>query len=163
MKKILLFIFSAMLCMSAVASETLALTPQAIAKYIEEHRAKETVNNLYRDNDSRRWDFVTRKIGSGDPRWLSIAKLIAEGTDASTSEGLVVSLAVALPKNPKGVLQLIGTTSFLSYETVCNAPFIEPTPTYLKNYLRKTRQVLKNLKDTAVEEQRVKCLSQIIK
>ena len=152
-----------MLSMSAVASETLALTPQAITKYIDEHGAQETVKNLYQDNDSHRWDFVTRKIGSGDARWLGIAKKIAEGTDAGTSEDLVITLATALPKNPKGVLQIIGTTNFLSYETVCNAPFIEPTPAYLKNYLRKTRQVLKSLKEPSVEIQRVKCLSQLEK
>lgn len=163
MKKILLFTFSLMLCMSAVASEPLALTPQAITKYVEEHGAKETVDNLYQDNDSRRWDFVTHKMESGDPRWLNVAKMIAAGTDAGTSEGLIVTLAIALPKNPKGVLQIIGTTSFLSYDTVCNAPFIEPTPAYLKKYLRKTRLVLRNLKDASVEEQRVKCLSQIEK
>ncbi|MET3135412.1 hypothetical protein AAKU55_005722 [Oxalobacteraceae bacterium GrIS 1.11] len=163
MKKIILFIFSTILCMSAFASETLALTPQAITKYIREHGAKETVRNLYKDNDSRRWDFVIHKMESGDSDWLSIAKIIAEGTDAGTSEDLIVTLAIALPKNPRRVLQLIGTTSFLSYETVCNAPFIEPTSVYLRNYLRKTRQVLKNLKDTTVEEQRVKCLSQIEK
>ena len=163
MKKILLFIFPAMLCVPAAASETLALTPQAITKYVDEHGAQEAVKNLYQDNDTRRWDFVTHKMQSGDARWLGVAKKIAEGTDAGTSEDLVITLAIALPKNPKGVLQLIGTTNFLSYESVCNAPFIEPTAAYLKNYLQKARQALKKLNDPAVEDQRIKCLSQIEK
>jgi len=152
---------SVMLYTSAFAGEPLALTPQAITKDIENRGAKATVQKLISGKRPRLWESVLQKIKTGGAPWLAVAKELADGTDAGTSEALQIALATALPKNPSGVLQLAGTQGFLSLEDICGAPFIEPEPTDLKRYLDKTRRSLNNLKDMKVEQKRVKCLNEI--
>ncbi len=107
------------------------------------------------------WDAVLQKIESGDPRWLNVAAQLAAGTDAATSEALLVTLARALVKNPVGVLRLAGSQTFLSIEDLCGAPFIEPEPAYLRHYLNAAEHAVERLEERAIEEPRSKCLAQI--
>jgi hypothetical protein len=163
MKKIFIScLLGTMLCAPAVASDLLALNPDAIAKDIDANGAKKTVQKLW-GKDGGRWDSAMRKVATGDQRWLDVAAKLAEGTDAGASEGLEVSLATALPINPKGVLKLIDTNPLFTFDSVCSAPFIEPTDAYLKSYLTKTQKMLKALKDDTVEQKRVGCLTQLDK
>jgi hypothetical protein len=130
-------------------------------KDIKEHGARLTVQKLTTGKRPRQWEALLQKIETGDPRWLAVARELADGTDAGTSEDLQVVLARALPKNPADVLRLADTQSFLSINDLCAAPFIEPEPAYLKRYLRETRRSLRILHDAAVEDRRKKCLARI--
>ncbi|MET3135289.1 hypothetical protein AAKU55_005597 [Oxalobacteraceae bacterium GrIS 1.11] len=161
MEKLTFFLFATVLYASTSARESLELTPQAITKNIEKNGAKATVGALSSGTHGHQWEAVLRKIKTGDARWLAVAGVLAEGTDAGTAEDLQVSLAVALPKNPGGVLLLADTKSFLSLENICGAPFIEPTHAYIKRYLAEAQHSLENLKDVKVEQQKVKCLAKI--
>ena len=163
MKMLPYCLLAAMACTPTIAGESLPLTSQAITKDIESNGAKVTVQKLISGKHQRQWELVLKKIKTGDSRWLAVAKGLADGTDAGTSESLQIALATALPRNPGGVLQLTGTQSFLSLEDICGAPFIEPEPAYLKRYLTETRQSLNNLRDARVEQQRTKCLAEIEK
>jgi hypothetical protein len=88
---------------------------------------------------------------------------LAEGTDAGTSEDLQESLATALPHDPGAVLKLAGAEQFLSLDAICSAPFIEPEEAFLMRYLANARALLASLNERAVEDKRLKCLSQIEK
>jgi hypothetical protein len=157
--KNLLFL-AATVCANALASTPSPLTPQSVTDDTKRIGATAVVHQLY---SSKRWETVLKKMESGDDAWLALVKDLAEGTDAGTSEDLQETLARALPNNPATVLKLTGTRSFLSLEYVCAAPFIEPEHVFLMRYLTETRRSLANLKDQAVENKRLKCLSQIDK
>lgn len=163
MKILPCYFLSVMLCASACAAEPLTLTPQAITKYVEDNGAKAAVQKLIAGKRPRQWESVLKKIKTGDSSWLAVAKKLADGTDAGTSEALLVALAIALPKNPSGVLQLADTQDFLSLKEICGAPFIEPESAYLRRYLVATKRSLSNLKDAKLEQQRTRCLAEINK
>jgi hypothetical protein len=145
---------------SAIAGGSLVVSPESILKDIKDNGAKITVRKLMRGKHPQ-WGSVLRKVEAGDSRWLDVTKELAAGTDAGSSEDLQVTLAKALPKNPRGVLGLADSQDFLSIDNLCGAPFIEPTPAYLHRYLTEAQQSLRQLNDATVEGQRKKCLAQI--
>jgi hypothetical protein len=69
---------------------------------------------------------------------------LAAGTDAGTSQGLHVTLANALLKNPSGVLRLAGVQNFLSIDKLCSAPFIESKSEKISQYLSEARHAFGN-------------------
>jgi hypothetical protein len=160
MKTKYLTLLIATVCINSVASTPPALTPRAVKDDTKRIGAKAVVNKLY---SSDRWQVVLKNIESGDATWLNVVGDLAEGTDAGTSEDLQVSLATALPKNPRGVLKVTGAKDFLSVDDICGAPFIEPEHTFLLRYLADARRSLGRLKDPEVEGKRVECLAQIDK
>jgi len=138
-----------------------ALTPASITNDVATYGARETVVKLTKAPPSRDWNFVMQHAEQGESRWLAVAKQLANGTDAGTSEDLQIALAIALPKNPAGVLRLADTQSFLTIEDLCSAPFIEASERYIKHYLIQARRALEKTSDRAVENKRRKCLARI--
>ncbi len=145
-----------------ISSSAASVDPKAISKEIERHGAKATVARLTSSRHARNWESTLQHIETGDPDWLVVAANLADGTDAGTSEELQIALAIALPRNPPGVLNLAGTQSFLSIRDLCGAPFIEPTDEYLKHYLIDARRALQRLPyNSSIEQKKVQCLSEI--
>jgi hypothetical protein len=140
------------------ASMPPALTPKAVREDTRRIGAKAVVQKLYSAN---RWQALLKNVESGNASWLELVGELAEGTDAGTSEDLQVSLATALPKNPRGVLIVAGTKDFLSIRDICGAPFIEPEHAFLMRYLKNSQRALVALNDPTVEQKRIQCLSRI--
>jgi hypothetical protein len=161
MKAVFIPILCVALLAPAFAREAPNVTPDSVKKIIDQNGPVGTVRKLIVGDRPRPWENVLRGIESGNQQWLDVARALADGTDAGTSEDLQVALATALPNNPAGVLKLAGVQSFLSIDNLCGAPFIEPEPKVLKRYLRKAKTALETLKDKSVEQQRVRCLADI--
>lgn len=139
------------------------LTPATIAKDVQAIGAKQTVKKLTNTKNRDQWERVLAQVESGDARWLAVANVLADGTDAGESEALLVSLAMALPKNPGGVLTIADTKVPFSLTEVCGAPFIEPAPDFYLRYLQETRRALGLIKDAALENKRMRCSAVIEK
>lgn len=163
MKKYAVGLLASLVCVSAIATESLTMTPDAMTKYIDAHGAKATVDKLYSSKGERQWDTVMQKVAAGSASWIAVAAKLADGADAGSAESLQVNLARALPNNPSQVLPLVGSKSFLGYSDVCGAPFIEPTHAFLMGYFTKAKKALDNLQDPKIEQQRKMCLAEIEK
>ena len=158
-----LFLLLLMLCAPVEAAKPPPMSAQEIADYVRTNGAKATVDLLYSGARAGEWESVISHVQSGSSPWVAVAENLATGTDAGTSLDLQVSLALALPMNPRGVLRLAGTQGFLSLKDLCGAPFIEPSHSYMLKYLKRARRSLQSLHDAALQPQKAACLAQIDK
>ena len=129
-----------------------------IAREIDMNGARKTVMSL----DSKgQFEAVLTRIASGDPAWVSLARSLAQGTDASDSTGLIIALATALPKNPVAVLRTLDDGPPLTASAVCGAPFIEPAEGDVKAYLAQATPAVAGVDAAADLSQRTLCLSSL--
>lgn len=114
------------------------------------------------------WGRLIASISSGDIGAISLVRELAQGTDASTSEELTISLAEALPKAPRNVLGVVtpDRNSTLSYSRVCSAPFIEDSSRHQRLYkaaaLRAVGRVVRS-RDPDLLLARKSCLAELKK
>lgn len=148
------------MCGAKIPIRNLPLNPETILQDIDSCGATTTIRKLTCGSELL-WNLVLKKIESGASRWLDVAGELAAGTDAATSEDILVTLARVLPKNPGGVLRLADSQSFLSIDELCGAPFIEPDPDYFRQYLIEAQNAVEALNDAEVEEPRVRCLARL--
>jgi hypothetical protein len=119
-----------------------------------------TVQGLWRDG---RWSVVEDRIAAGQADWIALAPMLAQGTDAGTAEGLSISLAQALPRNPRAVLAVVRLEPgrVLSLQRVCAAPFIEETAEHHAIYTRAAFKALAGAMEASLEPARRACLEQL--
>lgn len=122
--------------------------------------AKATVKKLY---DTDRWGAVESHIAAGEPEWIALAAKLAPGSDASTAEGLGISLAYALPKKPSAVLQIVSLNAndVLGVDKVCGLPFIEPAADEIAAYKRQAPAAVRAVADPKLEKAKAACLAQL--
>ena len=109
-------------------------------------------------------DYMLDQIGRGKSEWIALATRIAPGTDASASEGLGISLARALPRNPSAVLRVVDLADedgVLGVSRVCGVPFIEVTRAYNAAYERRAIPAVSRVLDPALAAARAKCLARL--
>jgi hypothetical protein len=158
---------------SAYMTEVRAGTPDAalLIKEIKAKGAKTVIAELAIDDEMTQFEKVCDKIETGNKEWLEVAKLLLPGSDAATTEGLVYSVARALPKAPRQVLDLIAETEHdrvwaFTVNNICISTFIEPEPGVAEKYLTESEKALKSM-DTGSNQKlnnlRLKCLKSIQK
>ena len=121
---------TALLLVAGTARAAVPPPPATIAASIRAHGAAATVAGLLKADQ---WESVAGKIGSGDARWIALAPPLVPGADGAVAEGLGISLAYALPKNPRAVLAALDPKDgpVIGADQVCSVPFIEDTVTAL--------------------------------
>lgn len=141
------------LCFSVFAHPT----PEILTKEIENQGAKAIVAGLYA-NEEKEWQYVTTKISKGETSWLRVALLLAAGTDAASAETLSSAVALAIPHNPDGVVNIMTDRyTTLSVRQVCSLPFYSMTEGELNQYVVSAIRALykvaagKNCLDTLVK------------
>ena len=123
----------------AVAEEPTTVIPKPLTadwvmQEIAKHGPKHAVTVMW---DQKRYSELLGNISAGKGEWIALAPKIVSGTDAGASEGLGISLAEALPKNPKAVLGILDQSkATLSSGRVCSIPFIEPEKDFLESYAK---------------------------
>jgi hypothetical protein len=140
-------------------SHAATLTPAEISSEIELHGAKAVVQKLY---SAGLFDQVLDDIAAGQSAWIQLAPGLARGTDAGTSEGLIIALAHALPNNPKAVLEVLDTGSVISAHAVCGVPFIEPTPQEIAAYLERAIPAVEAVQESTQFPMREDCLQVLL-
>ncbi len=149
----------------AVAFSTSALAaaklmPQTIAADIAAHGADAVVARLAKHGD---YDRVLDHIDNGEAEWVALAPKLAPGTDAGYAESLIISLAFALPKNPKAVLALLIGKDAFQVDDVCGAPFIEGTVKDVPAYVRKAKAAISRVTDAKLAGAKSACLAALAK
>lgn len=134
-------------------------TPAAIGAAIARSGARATVSALF---DQHRWDEVAAHIARGEPAWVDLAGKLAPGTDAGTAEDLVISLALALPIDPRGVLAVVAAGA-ASVSDVCGAPFIEGTVSDVPSYKRRAAAAVARIADATLATAKAACLDALAK
>jgi hypothetical protein len=136
------------------------LTPQAIAADIAAHGADVVVAKLAKNGD---YDRVLGHIDKGEAEWVALAPKLAPGTDAGWAEALSISLAFALPKNPKAVLALLAGKDAFAADDICSAPFIEGTIKDVPGYIRRAKAAVAKLSDPSLQSAKAACLAALAK
>jgi len=134
-------------------------SPDAILEEVKKRGAKEVINDLWSDEEKEEDSiiyFVSKKIESGEPKWLEVARVLRPASDAGSGEDLLIMVARALPNAPALVLNMIGNSFPL--RDICTLPFIEGEPEIEKAYLNKTENALKSLQEPELEGVRWDCL-----
>lgn len=123
---------------------------------IKSHGAKYVVDAL---SNQDRYEEVLKHIDLGESDWVALAPELARGTDAATAEGLAISLALGLPKNPAAVLSALDPQMEpLAPERVCGAPFIEGTVKDIPGFIRRSQSALQRVQDVRLAKRKTECL-----
>ena len=86
---------------TSVADAAPPLTASTVRQSLRKMGARRTIDDLQKRG---RWEAITDKMNVGAGEWIALAPLLAPGSDAGSAEDLGISLAFALPKNPRAVL-----------------------------------------------------------
>lgn len=140
---------------AAVATAAPTITPQIVRRSIQEHGARQTIDDLQKRGQ---WDAVTGSMDAGKPEWIALAPLLAKGSDAGSAEDLGLSLAFALPKSPQAVLAVLDVRNghILGADRVCGRPFIEDTEP--KGYKHRATAALGNVRAANLLARKQSCL-----
>ncbi|MFC5476032.1 hypothetical protein [Paraherbaspirillum soli] len=121
--------------------------------------AAKVLARLHQSGTRHGWDWVVEQAATGNQEWLTVIYHLRDATDAGDTQALNVALAYALPKNPAGVLKLLG--SDFPVEKICRTPFSEPDAVTLKQYVDKAQQALRGETSEKLLFNRDKCLAQL--
>lgn len=151
------FILAALIISGGVNAAD-APTLSEITARIHKSGAEATVSGLIK---SDQWEVVTRRMATGDKRWIALAPALATFSDGAFSEGLGIGLAYALPKNPRAVLAALDLTNgpVLGASHVCSVPFIEDTVRNRPAYKRRALRAVAGVTDPALARARSMCLA----
>jgi hypothetical protein len=100
------------------------LTPSEVGQSVRTNGARETVRLL---NQRKQFDAVLEYVAAGNTAWIGLVPALSKGTDAGNSDGLVIALALALPRNPRAVLAVLDDGPTINTHAVRGLPFIEPS------------------------------------
>jgi hypothetical protein len=111
--------------LAALTMPTLSadLTPSAIRAMLEGQDATSVVQSL----DESSWNAFLAHVEAGDRGWIDLVPLLAAGTDAGTSESLVITLSRALKSNPAGVLSVLANDHYAATD-ICGDNDVEVSP-----------------------------------
>jgi hypothetical protein len=96
------------------------LTPSAIRALLVAQDATTVVQSF----DDNSWNAFLAHVEAGDRGWIDLVPLLAVGTDAGTSESLIITLSRALKANPAGVLSVLAANHY-SAADICGDNDIE--------------------------------------
>jgi hypothetical protein len=152
------------LAVCAIAAAHAEKPPETDARQLLAYIDRKGADPTYREliaGDKSRWERVLDKVQTGAPLWLEVAQKLAPATDASATIGMQVSLAVALPNNPEGVLRLLGALGQgpLGIDDVCGLPFFDSTEKYDKEHVRRVRAALARVTSPALAAKKAECLT----
>lgn len=133
-------------------------TPTRIEASVRQRGAQATMAILA---EAGQWDAVAAKMGDGGSAWVALAPKLAPGADAGSAEALGISLAFALPRNPRAVLAAIDPANghVLGADRVCGMPFIEDTVKDRPAYRRQALRAVARVSDRSLANARAACLS----
>ena len=134
-------------------------TIAAIEASISHDGAQATVNALF---NQRCWDEVAGHIARADRGWIALAGKLAPGAAAGTAEDLVISLALALPRDAPAVLALLQAGA-ADVADVCGAPFIEGTVRDIPAYKRHAAAAVARVVDGKLTATKSACLDALAK
>jgi hypothetical protein len=84
-----------------------AVSPADVRAMLTARGARATVQALSTPGEGpNRWNSVVRGVALGDQAWLDLVPQLRNGTDAGTTDDIVIALSDAIVSNPAGALRL---------------------------------------------------------
>lgn len=108
------------------------------------------------DSDLRFGQTVMDGIATGDSLWLEVARNL-QLRSAAAEASFAIALAAALPRNPDGVLPLIGRSSRVG--DVCGMPFLDSSAAAVTAYYDSAASALARPRAAAFGAVAVRCAS----
>jgi hypothetical protein len=142
---------------SAATAHSPPPTPASVGRSLEREGPKRTIDDLARTDE---WDFVANRMDTGASAWIGLAPRLAPGSDAGSAEDLGISLAFALPINPRAVLAALDPHDgyVLGASRVCGMPFIEETVKDRPAYRRRAIAAVQAVTERRLSGARTACL-----
>nr|WP_295892540.1 hypothetical protein [uncultured Devosia sp.] len=125
------------------------LTPSALRALLE----GQVVQSL----DESSWNAFLAHVEAGDRGWIDLVPLLADGTDAGTSESLIITLSRALKSNPAGVLSLLATDHYAAAD-ICGDNDIEVSALEAAAFIDEALVKVAAVMDPDLSEARNACL-----
>lgn len=152
MKAKLIVVVASAILMSAAFAEVPKTAAEAAA-VMQQRGAASFLSALSPDDV----DQLYEHFDNGEAEWLPLVPKLAIVADGANAEGLTISMAFALPKNPKGVLSMVTEKDgVLGVERVCSMPFIEDTAP--KGYRREALAAVRTVTDSGLRRAKRLCL-----
>ena len=129
------------------------LTPSSIRALLEGQDATAVVQGL----DENSWNAFLAHVEAGDRGWIDLVPLLAAGTDAGTSESLVITLSRALKANPAGVLSVLAADHY-SATDICGDNDIEVSALEAAAFIDEALVKVAAVMDPALSQARNECL-----
>jgi hypothetical protein len=82
------------------------VTPAEVRTMLAARGARATVQTLSQPETNNRWETVVRGIAMGEQDWLGLVPQLRNGTDAGTTDDIVIALSDAVITNPTAALRL---------------------------------------------------------
>lgn len=153
MRKVILVCLLVIVC-AAQQPAGAKITAQSILDGVKAKGAEAALRE-YTSGSLRRWHFILKQIETGDSQWLTVASALRAASDASYSEDLDFSAAIALTHNASGVLRLKN----FELRQVCDVPYLEPPDKVIHDFQAKANAALATVKDADLQERKKKCQS----
>ena len=135
------------------------ITVTTAEKMIEDCKSKGpfVVVNALAEGDKKKWKELMAKVASGDDDWIDASACLSIGVAYNgfvSFQSLDIAWATALPKNPVGVLGLLGEVRVATV-AACSMPFISPHPSegkrpgseFIETYMKNTLGALETITD----------------
>ena len=130
------------------------LTPSSIRALLEGQDATAVVQGL----DENSWNAFLAHVEAGDRGWIDPVPLLAAGTDAGTSESLIITLSRALKSNPAGVLSVLAGDHY-SATDICGDNDIEVSALEAAAFIDEALVKVAAVMEPELTEARNACLS----
>lgn len=144
------------LAVAAAPVHAVATACAAFAHEIEVSGAKTVVDRLFNSPGTRDWERLLGQIEGGRPECVRLAKALRPGTDAATGETLNIAVSRALETNPSEVLAL--GDGVYELDRICQDSSLEPTPKQHRDFVRRARAALAQVREPALVARRDACL-----
>jgi hypothetical protein len=134
------------------------LTPSAVRSMLQSQNATAVVQSLDTGDDANNpWSAVLDHIEAGERGWIDLVPLLADGTDAGTSESLVITLSRALKANPAGVLSVLAANHY-SPADICGDNDIEVSALEAAAFIDEALVKVAAVMDPALSQARNECI-----
>lgn len=125
---------------------------------LESNQANNYMSKLLSSPDLKEYELLLLEMETGTPKWLKVATLMKEHTDAASSMSLSITLALAIKNNPSGVLELLNDDEIT---WSCSVPLIEPTKVEFSDFITKTMTAVNSIDSSKIARQKAICLNEL--
>ena len=144
------------------SSRTSQISIETVAESIRTMGPEQTLEGIY--NDPEKWRGLLDGIGTGEEKWLTLARQLRAVSDAGASEQLDLAVGEALEHRPREVLRAAVTSYGIGF--VCSGPEVDD-PRFDSydsaiSAINRRLKALRTIEDADLIELRDACISKLV-
>lgn len=138
----------------------LPVTPAEVRAMIAARGARATVQTLADPDENNRWETVVRGIAMGEQAWLDLVPQLRNGTDAGTTDDIVMALSDAVITNPAAALRLFAPQP-TDAENFCTDNGFEVPPEQTRAHFAAAIAAVESVSAPELQSIKAACLGQL--